>query len=115
MTCAAKVTIAELCWREGIADGLYGCWSKEFLEAGKSGLTGDMARSAPRRRAGTVVETDLERSFSRALTADPVSPWRLPVGYACQSVANGRIFARHILANFLGQYCSVPIPVINRC
>ena len=28
-------TIAELCRREGIAQGLYYSWSKEFLEAGK--------------------------------------------------------------------------------
>ena len=28
-------TIAELCRREGIAQGLYYKWSKEFLEAGK--------------------------------------------------------------------------------
>ena len=28
-------SIAELCRREGIAEGLYYAWSKEFLEAGK--------------------------------------------------------------------------------
>ena len=28
-------SIAELCRREGIAEGLYYTWSKEFLEAGK--------------------------------------------------------------------------------
>ena len=28
-------SIAELCRREGIAEGLYYSWSKEFLEAGK--------------------------------------------------------------------------------
>ncbi len=31
-------TIAELCRREGISQGLYYSWSKEFLEAGKNGL-----------------------------------------------------------------------------
>jgi transposase len=30
-------SIAELCRREGIAEGLYYTWSKEFLEAGKGG------------------------------------------------------------------------------
>src|SRR5471032_1306829 len=30
-----KSSIAELCRREGIAEGLYYSWSKEFLEAGK--------------------------------------------------------------------------------
>ena len=41
-----EVTIAELCRREGIAEGLYYSWSKEFLEAGKRRLAGDTARSA---------------------------------------------------------------------
>ncbi len=39
-------TIAELCRREGIAQGLYYSWSKEFLEAGKRRLAGDTARVA---------------------------------------------------------------------
>ena len=30
-----EMSIAELCRREGIAEGLYYSWSKEFLEAGK--------------------------------------------------------------------------------
>ena len=39
-------SIAELCRREGIAQSLYYVWSKEFLEAGKRRLAGDMARAA---------------------------------------------------------------------
>ena len=39
-------SIAELCRREGIAEGLYYSWSKEFLEAGKRRLSGDTARAA---------------------------------------------------------------------
>ena len=39
-------SIAALCRREGIADGLYYSWSKEFLEAGKKRLAGDTARQA---------------------------------------------------------------------
>ena len=41
-----EVAIAELCRREGIAEGLYYSWSKEFLEAGKRRLAGDTARAA---------------------------------------------------------------------
>ncbi len=41
-----EVTIAELCRREGIGEGLYYSWSKEFLEAGKRRLAGDTARAA---------------------------------------------------------------------
>jgi transposase len=39
-------SIAELCRREGISQGLYYSWSKEFLEAGKRRLAGDTARQA---------------------------------------------------------------------
>jgi transposase len=39
-------SIAELCRQEGIAQGLYYTWSKEFLEAGKKRLAGDTAREA---------------------------------------------------------------------
>src|SRR6056300_1393457 len=39
-------SIAELCRQEGIAQGLYYSWSKEFLEAGKKRLAGDTARAA---------------------------------------------------------------------
>src|SRR5271169_6309498 len=41
-----EVTIAELCRREGIAEGLYYSWSKEFLEAGKRRLAGDILTSS---------------------------------------------------------------------
>lgn len=39
-------SIAELCRKEGIAQSLYYTWSKEFMEAGKRRLAGDIARSA---------------------------------------------------------------------
>ncbi len=39
-------SIAALCRREGIAEGLYYSWSKEFLEAGKKRLVGDTGRQA---------------------------------------------------------------------
>jgi transposase-like protein len=38
--------IAEICRREGIHPSQYYKWSKEFLEAGKKRLNGDMAREA---------------------------------------------------------------------
>ena len=41
-----EYSIAELCRREGIAQGLYYAWSKEFLEAGKKRLSGDTSREA---------------------------------------------------------------------
>jgi transposase len=39
-------SIAELCRREGIAQGVYYKWSKDFMEAGKRRLAGDTSRGA---------------------------------------------------------------------
>ena len=39
-------SIAELCRREGISQGVYYKWSKDFMEAGKKRLAGDTAREA---------------------------------------------------------------------
>jgi transposase len=41
-----EISIAELCRGEGIAEGLYYSWYKEFLEAGKRRLADDTARAA---------------------------------------------------------------------
>jgi transposase len=41
-----EASVAELCRREGINPNLYYKWSKEFLEAGKTRLTGDNQRQA---------------------------------------------------------------------
>ena len=39
-------TIASICRKEGIAQNLYYKWSKDFLEAGKKRLAGDIVREA---------------------------------------------------------------------
>ncbi len=39
-------SIAELCRREGINANVYCRWSKEFMEAGKKRLAGDVVREA---------------------------------------------------------------------
>ena len=39
-------SVAELCRHEGISQGIYYKWSKDFLEAGKKRLTGDIVRQA---------------------------------------------------------------------
>lgn len=41
-----ELSIAELCRKEGINANLYYKWSKDFLEAGKSRLTGNTQREA---------------------------------------------------------------------
>ena len=67
-------SIAELCRREGIAEGLYYSWSKEFLEAGKRRLAGDTARAATssevtdlRREARTLKEVGAEQALELRL------------------------------------------------
>jgi transposase len=75
-------SIAEICRREGIAQNLYYRWSKDFLEAGKKRLAGDMARAATSdevkdlRREATalkevVADLTLEnRLLKKSVTAD---------------------------------------------
>ena len=74
-------SIAELCRRQGIAEGLYYAWSKEFLEAGKRRLAGTprerrpVARSGLRREAqelkAVVAEQALElRLLKKSMIAD---------------------------------------------
>jgi len=41
-----ETSTAELCRREGIAQSMYYKWSKDFLEAGKQRLAGDIVRAA---------------------------------------------------------------------
>jgi transposase len=54
-------SISELCRKEGIASSVYYTWSKEFLEAGKKRLSGDIVRQA------TSDEVKLLRKESREL------------------------------------------------
>src|SRR3954471_6170181 len=41
-----EYSIAELCRREGIAEGLYYSWRKEFVEGDRGRLAGDTGRAA---------------------------------------------------------------------
>ena len=67
-------SIAELCRREGIAQGLYYKWSKEFLEAGKKRLSGDTERQAT---SGEVKELRREMSDLKEALADVLLENRL--------------------------------------
>ena len=67
-------SIAELCRREGIAEGLYYSWSKEFLEAGKKRLSGDTARQAS---SGEVKELRHEMRDLKEALAEQVLENRL--------------------------------------
>ena len=75
-------SIAELCRREGIAQGVYYKWSKDFMEAGKRRLAGDSSRGANtdevrdlRREARDLKEVVAEqmlemRLFKKSMIAD---------------------------------------------
>ena len=79
-------SIAELCRREGISQGIYYKWSKDFMEAGKRRLAGDTARAANtdevkdlRREARdlkeVVAEQTLElRLLKKSMTGDGGDP-----------------------------------------
>ena len=67
-------SIAELCRREGIAEGLYYAWSKEFLEAGKRRLAGDTARAAT---SGEVKELRRQAQELKAVVAEQALELRL--------------------------------------
>lgn len=41
-----EIPVADLCRRENISSAIYYRWSKDFLEAGKNGLTRDTRRNA---------------------------------------------------------------------
>jgi transposase len=82
-------SIAELCRREGIAEGLYYSWSKEFLEAGKRRLAGDTARAATsdevkdlKRQAQELKEVVAEQALELRLLKKTYGPPRRQAGSA---------------------------------
>ena len=62
-----ETSIAELCRKEGINANLYYNWSKDFLEAGKRRLAGDIKREAT---AGEVHDLKNENVELKQLVAE---------------------------------------------
>ncbi len=60
-------SIAELCRREGLNQNVYYRWSKEFLEAGKQRLAGDIKREAS---SSEVTDLKRENDQLKRLLAD---------------------------------------------
>lgn len=60
-------SIAELCRREGIGTNMYYKWSKDFMEAGKRRLQGDIVREA---NSSEVNNIRKENSQLKELVAD---------------------------------------------
>ena len=67
-------SIAELCRKEGIAQSLYYSWSKEFMEAGKQRLAGDIVRQA---NSGEVTELRREARDLKEVVAEQTLELRL--------------------------------------
>ena len=61
-----EVTISELCRREGLASVTYYKWSKDFLDAGKNGLTLETKRNATSEEVKNLKSenSDLRRAVS---------------------------------------------------
>ena len=62
-----EVSIAELCRKEGLHVNIYYKWSKEFLEAGKKRLSGDIEREATK---GDVTGLKTENDQLKQLVAE---------------------------------------------
>lgn len=63
----AEESLASICRREGIHPNLYYNWSKEFLEAGKKRLNGDIQRQAT---SNEVTELRDENSSLKHMVAE---------------------------------------------
>ena len=63
-------SIAALCRREGLAPNLYYRWSKEFLEAGKKRLLGNMKREASAREVKDLPDENDRLKHALAETVD---------------------------------------------
>ena len=76
----SEESVVELCRQEGIAQGLYYKWSKDFLGAGKKRLAGDIARQTNssevkdlRAQARDLMEVVAEQTLElRLLTSAPL-------------------------------------------
>ena len=62
-----EMSVAELCRREGISQGIYYKWSKDFMDAGKRRLTGDTMREA---NTSDVKDLKQENSSLKELVAE---------------------------------------------
>ncbi|WP_240932083.1 IS3 family transposase, partial [Parasedimentitalea denitrificans] len=78
-------SIAELCRREGISQGVYYKWSKDFMEAGERRLAGDTARAATtdevkdlRREARDLKEVVAEQTLELRLLKKHDRGWGRP-------------------------------------
>nr|WP_143534557.1 IS3 family transposase [Roseovarius albus] len=106
-------SIAELCRREGISQGLYYKWSKDFMEAGKKRLAGDTARAANtdevkelRREAKDLKEVVAEQTLELRLLKKHARGWgrrrmRYPASEKLEIirlVEESRLSARRTLA-----------------
>jgi len=67
-----EVSVSELCRREGLANVTYYKWSKDFLDAGKNGLTLETKRNATSEEVKNLKmeNSDLRRAVSDGVLAN---------------------------------------------
>jgi len=65
----AEISVSELCRKYSINDSLFYKWNKEFLEAGKKRLSGDITREAT---SDEVAELRKENERLKVVVADLV-------------------------------------------
>ena len=64
-------SIAELCRREGISQGIYNKWSRDFMEAGKRRLVAETARAANTDEVKDLRPLNRSAMMNRALIVSP--------------------------------------------
>jgi transposase-like protein len=79
-------SIAELCHREGISQGIYYKWSKDFMEAGKRRLAREMPNGCLQLTSVALMVNIGERLF---ITVPPVR-FREAAAHRSDQLANGR-------------------------
>ena len=65
----AETSVAELCRKHNIAQSQFYSWNKEFMEAGKKRLNGDVVREAT---SDEVLDTKKENARLKEIVADLV-------------------------------------------
>ena len=71
-------SIAELCRREGLNQNVYYRWSKEFMEAGKQRLAGDIKREASSTEVTDLKkENDQLKRYDKSIFSYPIEVSKL--------------------------------------
>ena len=109
-------SIAELCRREGISQGIYYKWSKDFMEAGKKRLACDTARAANtdevkdlRREARDLKEVVAEQTLELRLLKKTCWALLIDTAYRLPGTSPVKIITRPTTNQINTRGCSGPV------